>query len=66
MQAWPTVEVLTIPASPSDQKVPERLVMVTTNNRRAVPIGPADGDAGLYVCGITPTMRRIWGMPSPM
>ncbi|AJQ91045.1 cysteine--1-D-myo-inosityl 2-amino-2-deoxy-alpha-D-glucopyranoside ligase [Propionibacterium freudenreichii] len=54
MQAWPTVEVPTIPASPSDQKVPERLVMVTTNNRRAVPIGPADGDAGLYVCGITP------------
>jgi len=28
--------------------------MVTTNHRRAVPVGPRSGDAGLYVCGITP------------
>lgn len=54
MYAWPTVEVPTIPDTPSSYRVPERVSLVTTNDRALTPVGPEHGVAGLYVCGITP------------
>ena len=54
MRAWPTVEVPTIPDTPSSYQVPERVSLVTTNDRALTPVGPERGVAGLYVCGITP------------
>lgn len=54
MRAWPTVEVPTIPATPSSYRIPDRVSLVTTNDRAMTPVGPQTGAAGLYVCGITP------------
>ena len=54
MRAWPTVEVPTIPATPGSYQVPERVSLVTTNDRALTAVGPERGAAGLYVCGITP------------
>ncbi|MFT8395847.1 cysteine--1-D-myo-inosityl 2-amino-2-deoxy-alpha-D-glucopyranoside ligase [Propionibacterium sp.] len=54
MHAWRPVEVPTIPATPGAYGLPDEVSLVTTDARRLVPVGPQQGVAGLYVCGITP------------
>lgn len=51
MYAWAPVTVPTLPPTP---EVPGRLSLFDTAAQAVVPVGPADGTARMYVCGITP------------
>ena len=52
MYAWAPVAVPSLPKS--EGTVPESLSLYDTATRKLVPVGPADGTARMYVCGITP------------
>ena len=51
MYSWAPVEIPSIPAS---QDVPRRLRLHDSSSARTIPVGPAEGEARIYVCGITP------------
>ena len=51
MYSWAPVE---IPSIPSSQDVPRRLRLHDSSSARTIPVGPAEGEARIYVCGITP------------
>ena len=51
MYSWAPVE---IPSIPPSQDVPKRLRLHDSSSARTIPVGPAEGDARMYVCGITP------------
>ncbi len=51
MYAWAPV---TVPTLPPSVDVPDRLSLFDTGEGTIVPVGPADGAARMYVCGITP------------
>lgn len=53
MRSWPAVPVPTLPPSP-DADVPTQVQVWDTASRSLRPVGPEQGTAGLYVCGITP------------
>ena len=52
MYAWAPVTVPSLPKSEGD--IPGRLSLFDTATRSVVPVGPAEGAARMYVCGITP------------
>ena len=51
MYSWAPVE---IPSIPPSQDVPKWLRLHDSSSARTIPVGPAEGDARMYVCGITP------------
>ena len=51
MYSWAPVE---IPSIPTSQDVPRRLRLHDSSSARTIPVGPAEGEARIYVCGITP------------
>lgn len=51
MYSWAPVE---IPSIPSSQDVPRRLRLHDSSSARTIPVGPTEGEARIYVCGITP------------
>ena len=53
MQAWRADPVPKIPPT-SDPEFPDRVRIWDSVRRALVPVGPRQGEAGLYVCGITP------------
>lgn len=51
MYSWAPVDVPRLPAS---QGIPDRLRLYDTASQTLVEVGPAVGEARMYVCGITP------------
>ena len=51
MYSWAPVEIPSIPAS---QDVPRRLRLHDSSSARTIPVDPTEGEARIYVCGITP------------
>lgn len=51
MYAWAPVAV---PSLPTSADVPERLSLFDTATQKLMAVGPVDGAARMYVCGITP------------
>ncbi len=51
MYAWPPVAIPCLPASPD---VPQQLRIFDTSTSKTIPVGPSQGTARIYVCGITP------------
>ncbi|RRD06559.1 cysteine--1-D-myo-inosityl 2-amino-2-deoxy-alpha-D-glucopyranoside ligase [Arachnia propionica] len=51
MYSWAPVDVPRLPASSG---IPDRLRLFDTASQRLVEVGPARGEARIYVCGITP------------
>ena len=51
MYSWAPVE---IPSIPPSQDVPKQLRLYDSSSARTIPVGPVEGTARMYVCGITP------------
>ena len=51
MYSWAPVA---IPSLPPSAGVPQQLRLHDSATSKTIPVGPAEGTAGMYVCGITP------------
>ncbi len=54
MESWSTPFIPVVPPVPDDAGIPDRLRVFDTPTGKLKPVGPLQGTARMYVCGITP------------